>query len=358
MGKGFRIVLFSTLLVFQIVSGQEFTINTKKIERQARKLIKRKKVPGLSISVIRNDSLMFSKGYGYADLENKVLINSRETLFRIASISKSLSAYGLAKAVEQNYINLDTTAFAYLPNFPQKKYDFTIRDLGGHLSGIRSYKGNEFKNSENLSIREGLEFFKSDSLLFEPRTDYAYTSYGWNLISMAIENAVKTSFEDFMKKNVLNPLSLKQTIADKNEYIEGKAIFYSKPKLRRKFHEVEEVHNYFKLAGGGYLSTSEDIANFGKALLNYRKIDATIFNEFITSQTLNDNSKTYYGIGFQTSFDHKNRPYFGHFGSGLGGYGLFYVYPRQKTVIVILMNCSDPKQQKRFNKIIDAVVDK
>lgn len=354
MKKRLNIYLFSVLFVFQIANSQEYEINTKKIERQARKLIKRKKVPGLSISIIRNDSLMFSKGYGYADLENKILINSKETLFRIASISKSLSAYGLAKAVEQKYINLDTTAFAYLPDFPKKRYDFTIRDLGGHLAGIRSYKGNEFKNSENLSIKEGLDFFKSDSLLFEPRTNYAYTSYGWNLISMAIEYAVGTSFEDFMKVNVLNSLDLRQTIPDKNEETHRKAIFYAKHKLKRKFYEVEGVHNYFKLAGGGYLSTSEDIANFGKSLLNYKKIDSTIFNEFITSQILNDNSKTYYGIGFQTSFDHNNRPYFGHFGSGLGGYGLFYVYPYEKTVIVILMNCSDPKQHKRFNKIIDA----
>ncbi|WP_431157459.1 serine hydrolase domain-containing protein [Winogradskyella poriferorum] len=351
------ILLISILFVFQDVNSQEYIINTEKIEREARKLIKRKKVPGLSISVISNDSLVFSKGYGYADIERKISINSRETLFRIASISKSLSAYGLAKAVEQNLINLDTTAYAYLPDFPKKRYDFTIRDLGGHLAGIRSYKEKEFENSENLTITEGLDFFKSDTLLFEPKTNYNYTSYGWNLISKALENSANTTFEDFMNANVIAPLNLQKTLVDKNDDLKSKAIYYSKGRLNRKFYEVKSVNNYFKLASGGYLSTSEDIAKFGNALLNYTDIDTTIFNEFISSQSLKNNSKTYYGIGFQTSFDHNNRPYFGHFGSGQGSYGLFYVYPNEKTVVVILMNCSNPNQQKRFNRIIDAVFD-
>lgn len=347
--------MISFFFVASALGAQEFNIDDRKIKREAIKLIKRKKVPGLSISVIRNDSLVFSEGFGYADIENEVVVNPQNTLFRIASISKSLSAYGLAKAVELDYINLDTTAYAYLPQFPKKKYDFTIRDLGGHMAGIRSYKGNEFKNSESLTIAQGLDFFKSDSLLFQPKTNYAYTSYGWNLISRAMENASNISFEDFMKMNVFNHLGLHNTIPDKNEYVSNKATFYTRRKLKRKFYKAEIVHNYFKLAGGGYLSTSEDVAYFGRALLNFENLDPNIFSEFVTSQRLSNQRETYYGIGFQTSFDHNNRPYFGHFGSGLGGYGLFYVYPEEKTVVVILMNCSDPMQEKRFNKIIDAV---
>ena len=355
MKKKFQILLIIVLFCSVAVAAQEFYLNSSKIDKQARKLVRKDKVPGLAISIIKSDSLIFSKGYGYANLKNSIKVNPKTTLFRIGSISKSLSAYGLARAVEQKLIKLDTSAYIYLPQFPIKEFDFTIRDLGGHIAGIRGYKDNEFKNSQNLTIIQGLDFFKNDSLLFEPKTNFTYTSYGWNLISLAIQNASGVPFENYMQKNVFDVLGLNNTIPDKNEDVINKASFYNRNELKRGFFEVDSVSNFYKLAGGGYLSTSEDIAIFGKALLKFENVDKVLLTEFITSQKLKNKKKTFYGIGFQTSFDHQNRPYYGHFGSSLGGFGLFYVYPQESTVIVILINCSDPKQKKRFNKVIDAV---
>ena len=134
-----------------------------------------------------------------------------------------------------------------------------------------------------------------------------------------------------MNGNIIAPLNLQKSLVDKNGDIKNKAIYYSKGKINRKFYEKKSVNNYFKLASGGYLLTSEDIAKFGNALLNYRNLDITIFNEFIYSQRLKNNSITFYGIGFQSSFDHNNKPYFSHFVSGQCSYGLFYSYPNEKT---------------------------
>jgi len=195
--------------------------------------------------------------------------------------------------------------------------------------------------------------FENDSLLFQPGKGYSYTSYSWNLLSLAMQEVTKKPFEDIVKDEVLIPLSLNNTFPDKQDEIGGKAIFYRKER-RRKFGEVLPVNNFFKLASGGYVSTSEDIAKLGNAYLADDFLSVPVKERFITSQKIED-KLTYYGIGWQTSYDHKDRPYFGHIGNGLGGYGIFYVYPQENIVISILMNCSNPYQDKKFHKIIDAI---
>lgn len=324
-----------------------------KADRILKKLVRKKKAPGIAITITKNGIKQFSKGYGYADLENKIAVNPSTTIFRVGSVSKPIAATGLAKLVEKKQINLSGSVYDYIDYFPKKEYDFSLKQLGGHLAGIRNYKGNEFMNNTPLSIREGVALFENDALLFVPGEDYSYTSYSWNLLSLAMQEAANKPFENIIKDEVLKPLSLSHTFPDKQQNIINKATFYRK-KRRRQFIEVSPVNNYFKLAGGGYLSTSEDISALGNAYLEDGFLPDFVKEEFTKSQEI-DGKLTYYGIGWQASLDHKNRPYFGHVGNGLGGYGVFYVYPESNVVVSILMNCSNPNQEKKINDIIDAV---
>lgn len=325
----------------------------KKADRILKKLVRKKQVPGLAITVVENGITKFSKGYGFSNLEHKTPVSASETIFRIGSVSKPIAASSLAKLVAKNKISLTDSIYSCLPSFSKEKYNFTLKQLGGHLAGIRNYKGNEFMNSKPLSIKEGVELFKNDALIFEPGKGYAYTSYSWNLLSLALQTVEKKSFENIVKDEVLIPLNLAHTFADKQEVIEGKATFYHKKSWRR-FIETQHVNNYYKLAGGGYLSTSEDVAKLGNAYLNESFLPNALIKEFTTSQLVN-NKLTYYGIGWQASVDHQNRPYFGHIGNGYGGYGIFYVYPKEQIVVSMLMNCSNPNQNKKFNSVIDAI---
>ena len=324
-----------------------------KIERLAKKLVKRKKVPGISISVIKEDRLVYSKGLGYADLKNKIPVNPNETLFRIASVSKPISAIGLAKAVLYKKIDLKESIYTYLPDYPKKKYDFTIEQIGANIAGLRSYRGNEFINQKPLSIEEGIGIFKDDILEYEPGTKCVYTSFGWNLISLVLQKQLDLPFDKYIETEILKPINLNQTIPDFNQDLSQKAVFYRKSTFRR-FREAKQVDNRHKLASGGYLSTSQDIANFGKALLNNTLIPEDLQSTFTNSQFING-KKTYYGIGFESSLDHKGRVYYGHTGNGLGGYAIFRVYPNENIVISILMNCSNPNQTRMLNKLVDGI---
>ncbi|MBO6606841.1 serine hydrolase domain-containing protein [Psychroserpens sp.] len=348
-------ILFIFLLSFSSAIAQDVRDDFNKVKRISKKLVRKKKVPGIAISVVQNNSLVYSQGFGYANIEQQEIVDPKSTIFRIASVSKPIASVGLAKLYDSNNVSLDASIYNYIPQFPKKSFDFSLRQLGGHLAGIRSYKNGEFLNTKPLSINQGIDIFKNDALLFQPGTEFLYTSYGWNLIAHTIESITNLRFEDYIKTAILDPVGMIHTYADKNQKLINKAVFYTKVRSR-KFKEATTVNNYYKLAGGGYLSTADDLSLFGKALLNEEIIDNNVLKEFTTSQEING-KRTYYGIGFESSFDHKGRPYFGHTGNGLGGYAIFRVYPEEKVVITILINCSNPDEDEAFNAIIDAFFD-
>lgn len=318
------------------------------------RLVSEKKVTGLSITVLKEGAVILQKGYGYADIENETPIEPKKTIFRIASVSKPIAATALAHMVHEGIIDLDSSFYEYVPYYPKKKYDFTIRQLASHTAGIRGYKGKEYALNKPYSIKKSIDIFANDELCFEPGTDYLYNSFDWVLISLAMQEATGISFEDYVKKKVLLPLKMNSTLTPtiNSSGVENQSVFYTKNRLG--FREAIQVNNFYKLAAGGYLSTSNDIANFGQAYLENKILNKKALSPFLTSETIQE-EKTYYGLGWQVSEDSLGRPFFGHIGNGIGGYSNFFVYPEEQMVFSILINCTDPKVQEELDEVINAL---
>ena len=356
--RGFIFILISVMLLHtnfaqENRNGIENAI--KKSERIINKLIGKESVPGIAITVIKDSAIIWQQGYGYADIAQQIPVNAKTTLFRIASISKPIAATGLARMVADSIIDINASFYRYVPYFPKKKYDFTIKQLGSHTSGIRGYKGKEFINNSPLNIKEGVGLVMNDPLLFKPGTSYLYSSYNWNLIALAMQEVIGVPFEVYIKEKVLMPLQMHRTIADTQDTISNKAVFYTRN--RRKGQRIASpVNNYYKLAAGGYLSTSDDIAKLGNAYLQGNFIPEIIASQFLTSQKTGTN-RTHYGIGWEVSFDDENRPFYGHVGNGIGAYAFFYIYPAQKMVFSILMNVTNPGVDEELRKVIDYIID-
>jgi CubicO group peptidase (beta-lactamase class C family) len=320
-------------------------------------LITDKKVPGLAISVWKDGETIFQKGYGYANVETKDPILPEKSIFRIASVSKPIAATALAQMVIDGLIDLDKTFYEYVPYFPKKKWDFTIRHLAGHTAGIRGYKGMEYGLNKRYSIKESIVLFKDDDLLFEPGTAYHYNSFGWVLISLAMEEASGMPFEQYVREKVLNPLAMGHTLAPQgttNLEINRVTTFYSKNRLG--FREAIPVNNVYKLAGGGYLSTVVDITKLGVAYLNETFSQEIYKNQFLKMGIV-DGKPTYYGLGWQVSMDKYGRNFYGHIGNGVGGYSNFFVYPHERMVFTILTNCTNPKIQYELDEVVNSFFD-
>lgn len=324
----------------RILGGDENVMGKLRADHKLQQLINDGSIPGLAITVLKNGHVHFQKGYGYADLEKGTAVDPLKTIFRVASVSKPISAAALAAMVESHGLDLDASIYDYVPYFPKKKFDITIRQLAGHTAGIRGYRGCEYGLNRPLTIEEGLELFKDDPLLFEPGKGFLYNSYGWVLISLAMQKVSGLPFADCVRKKVLEPFGMKDTFTEKQAKAKVHcATFYSKKK--EGFRRAIPVNNQYKLAGGGYLSTSSDIARFGQACLDITVGGSGVWSQFLTAQTVKGES-IQYGLGWEVSRDAIGRPYFGHVGNGVGGYAVFYVYPEQGMVFSILINCTNP----------------
>ena len=322
-------------------------------------LVADKKVPGMAVTVLEKGAVVLQRGYGFSHLEDRTRIDPQQTIFRIASISKCITGLALGIMVEEGLVDLDTSFYQYVPYYPKKEHDFTLRQLASHTAGIRGYRGKEFALNQDISIKDSIEVFKQDPLLFRPGHGYLYNSFDFVLLSLAMQEVSGIPFQEYVREKVLIPLEMNSTFSPEelnvsSSAVENTASFYTKRSLC--FKKAVEVNNVYKLAGGGFLSTSEDIAQLGQAILEHKLLKKETYDQLLTSQTVNDRP-TYYGLGFQVSQDAAGRDFVGHVGNSVGAYTNLFIYPKEEKVISILINCTDPKAQPFLDSAIDAALD-
>lgn len=298
-------------------------------------------VPGVSITVLRDGRRVWSEGLGFADLEQRVRVTPL-TRFRIGSVSKSLTAAALGLLVEAGRLDLDAPVQRYVPGFPVKRWPVTARQLGGHTAGIRHYRGDEFLSMRRYAtVEDGLAIFRGDPLEFEPGTRYLYSSYGWNLLSAVIEGASGEPYLDFMRTKVLLPLGLRQIVPDQpDSIIAFRARWYTG--ARDSLANAPYVDQSYKWAGGGFLSTTEDLAAFGQAMLAGTLLEPGTFALLTTSQRTRDGKETGYGIGWAVSRDSAGRRRISHSGGSTGGTAYLILYPDEGLVLAMLANSDRP----------------
>ena len=301
----------------------------------------RTRAPGVAVAVSRNGRLLWSGVEGFADLELAVPV-VQTTRMRIGSVSKPLTAAALGLLIEDGRLDLDAPVQRYVPEFPVKAWPITSRQLAGHLAGIRHYEGDEFQIRDRYAtVRAGLAIFEKDALLFEPGTRYSYSSYGWNLLSAVIEGASGQPFLAFMEKRVFLPAGMKHTSADEvTPIIPGRASFYTRDDAGTVVNAAF-VDNSYKWAGGGFLSTAEDLVAFGNALLESRLLQPETLRLLWTSQKTSDGKETEYGIGWTVDRDSRGRARVRHGGGAMGGTANLVIYPSERLVVAILVNSDE-----------------
>ncbi len=298
-------------------------------------------IPGLAIAVAVDRRVVFAQGFGYADLEQRVPAWPA-TKFRVGSISKPLTAVALMQLVEQHKIDLDAPVQKYVLSFPDKGARITPRLVAGHLAGLRHYKDDEFLIAKHYdSIVEGLKIFADDPLVAPPGTKYSYSTYGFNLLSAVIESASGERFLDYMQRHVFDALGLVHTMADENRLlVDQRSRFYSHPK-GGPFENAPYVDNSYKWAGGGFLSTPEDLVRFGSALLHPGFLTADSLKLLFSSQKTIAGQETRYGMGWAIHESQSGQRIYEHSGGSVGGSCQLIVYPGTGVVVALLTNLGE-----------------
>lgn len=296
--------------------------------------------PGISVAVMVDGALVWSEGFGYADAAHRTPV-CRETQFRIGSVSKPLTAVAVGQLYEQGRLSLDAPVQRYV-DFPDKGYVITPRQLAAHLSGIRNY----VRMSERLDathyprLSDALLLFAGDPLVAPAGTQFRYSSYGYDLLGMAVEGASGEAFPDYMQNHLLGPLGLNHTVPDDpTRALPDRAAFFED--TPRGIEPAPFVDLSGSLPADGYLSTPEDLAWFGAALLQGRVLKPETVEALFTPECPDCPGHTRgegYGLGWGIEHDPWGRRVIYHTGSPVGGTAALYLYPEQALVLAFATN--------------------
>jgi len=290
-------------------------------------------VPGFSVAIAIDGATVWSEGFGWSDLANKIAVTPT-TRFRIGSVSKTLTAVGVALLVEESQLNLDVPIQKYLPDFPEKDGIITPRLLAGHLSGIRNYRGREAaSNLPYPNLRSGLRIFEDDPLEYPPGSQFSYASYNYNVLGTIMEAAARESFLTIIEQNVLGPLGLVHTRPDHAGAIDPNLSQFYDTWLDGKFLPSPPVNLSYCWPSGGYLSTAEDLVRLGNAHLLSTFLKLSSLKLMFTSQMTSAGKPTHYGLGW---FIGRDIVY--HGGDSFGGTAILLLRPATRTVVALTAN--------------------
>ena len=236
-----------------------------------------KVAPGVAVVVFREGEIIFSKGYGYANIGEEIPIDSANTVFEFGSVSKTSIWVAIMQLVERGVLDLDTDINYYLPeDFRQQiafEMPFTLRDIMNHASGFGNHvfdvKLVADRPRELAPLEEALLLVRPTQI-FEPGTIGAYSNFGVSLAALIVQYKTGQSFADYERENILNPAGMFNTFAQphfmgNDEFLSNKATGHTLDS-NGVFHESVWSH-WALYPAGGLNGTAEDFARFGMSLV-------------------------------------------------------------------------------------------
>jgi CubicO group peptidase (beta-lactamase class C family) len=332
-------VFIATLYAIGLASGAALAQTAAQIDALMHDEMAKQNIVGMAIAIVRNGRIAYARGYGHTDLGRTQPVTT-DTIFRWASVSKTLTAVATLKLAEENAdFDLDDKVAKHVSYWPRfgAKGDIRIRHLLSNRSGIIHYRNKkrcrdnpspdyqrERHTSTFYNAEQGVDVFKRQPLCFQPGTDFKYSTFGFSLLGAAIEGASGQSYASWVKRNIQIPLgmtSLRQATG-------RRAGFDQRCHILRP---VIAGNAAWKLPGGGWESTILDLAKFANALLRGSLLDNTA--RLGTEVPGNPG----YGYGVKRSPDN-GRVW--HRGRDENSRTALYLYPRSRDRlgIVLMLN--------------------
>lgn len=312
------------------------------------------KLPAVSVAIATHGKRDYERAFGMADLENSVAATT-QTLFRTGSIAKPITAVAAMQLVERGKLDLDAPVQTYCPALPKKQWPITTRELLSHTSGIRHYKDHEIDSTKHyLKSSDGFEIFAADPLLFEPGTNYQYSTYGYSVVGCAIEGASGESYAAFVTKNVLKPAGMTHTFVDDAfQIVPHRAHGYQI--VNGTVGNAGLMDSSYKIPGGGWVTNPEDLVAFGLALLDGKLLKPETLAAMWTPVKLRSGKTTNYGYGFGM-IQVAGQSGLAHSGGQQGTSTDLIILPNVRFVFAVMINMNDMNAEKLNRKIVEAAL--
>ncbi|MEJ5052059.1 serine hydrolase domain-containing protein [Chryseobacterium culicis] len=295
---------------------------------------------------------IFEKSYGWQDAEKKIS-NQNKSVYQIASLTKSFTALVIVKLSEEGKLSFKDPISKFIPDYPRGN-EITIEHLLTHTSGIYEVLRNKqyfslLHTGKSIAKNKELSFFKNEPLDFEPGTQFSYTNSGYIILGLIIEKLTGLSYENAVRKIILNPLKMNHTgfnyMTLKSPH---KTVPYSYISKTRQ--EKTEVWNSTLTGPAGQIySTAEDLYNYYIGLRDYKIVSKEAFKKATTPYLSG------YGYGWFID-DLYGKKLINHGGNIEGSTSYFAMLPEDDLCIILLNNITSKKLEKAGNTILAALL--
>ena len=316
------------------------------VTRAAEDYLAQGKVPGFTVAISENGKVVYAKGFGSVNTQAEAPAGPL-TLYRLASVSKPLTAFAVMKLVEQGKVKLDDDIRTYVPNFPDKGVKITVRNILSHQSGIRHYvAGHTDGGKHYATCNDALEVFANDPLLFNPGERYSYSTHAFTLLGALIENVTHSSYDDALESTLRKPAQVQTPRVENRQDDDSSRSELYTLSADKSFRWIRPDDLTWKMPGGGTEATAVDLCKLGSAVLDGKIVSESTLRAMWTPQRTNDGKTTTYGLGWAIGADHVD-----HSGSQAGAESIWILYPAQKVVVTVLSNLQGNPIEKLGSQI-------
>lgn len=313
-------------------------------------LMARAPFPAASAAVWRGGGLVWSEAFGMADLEAGTPATSRDR-FRLASVSKVLTAAAVMRLVERGTVDLDAPISRYRPGLPVAYHEITLRQLVSHQAGVRHYIPRDFDPAAPggaidarayATTEDKLAIFIHDPLVAAPGEAVHYSTFGFVLIGAVLEAAAGKPFPRILADEVTLPLALGS--------IEPEVRGPHAPERVRDYQPVypigapagivrcPPINPAYKWPAGGLLGAAPDVARFGGALTRHGYLGEAAMGQMFAGNPLRSGATGSFGVGWQVDRDGRGRRRVSHTGSIIGGRSVVMILPDEAIAVSVLTN--------------------
>ncbi len=324
----------------------------REVEKLAQKQIQENALPGLAIAVVFQDKVVYAKGFGVRDVNTKAPVDA-DTVFQLASVSKSIGSTVVAELVGEGKITWDSKLSMLDPTFamfdPWVTREITIRDMYAHRSGLPEHAGDlleEFGFSR-VEILHRLRYQHPESSF---RSHYAYTNFGLTEAAAAAAKAYALDWEDVSKQKLYTPLGMASTSSRYADFVArpNKALGHVRVdgKWAQKFKRDPDAQS----PAGGVSSSVNDLTKWmrlqlangkfaGKQIVDEKALAETHHPHMLTGFSPFTGLPGFYGLGWNVSYDEEGRLRLSHSGAfALGAATHVNLVPGEQLGIVVLTN--------------------
>lgn len=298
------------------------------------------------------NTTIFERSYGWQNAEKK-MANQNKSVYQIASLTKSFTALVIVKLNEEGKLSVKDSISKFIPDYPRGK-DITIEHLLTHTSGIyEALRNKEYfrllHTGKAITKSEELSFFKNEPLDFEPGTQFSYTNSGYILLGIIIEKVTGLSYENAVRKIILDPLKMTHTGFD---YLTLKSPYKTVPYsyISQTKQEKTAIWNSALTGPAGQIySTAEDLYKYYKGLRDDKIVSKEAFKKATTPYLSG------YGYGWFID-DLYGKKLINHGGNIEGSTSYFAMLPDDDICIILLNNITSKKLEKAGNTILAAIL--